>query len=280
MSPFCFVVVNECDPASSPLAAQITQAFLARAASAFQTQLRDHVAPHWPLAAGATFRVGTGASDVGTGEIPDAIVANDPSAPGAMAYHYDTPDGVPDAYSMVDTMSGLGDLTEAMSHEHAEIVGDPNCDQYATVPKGIPLPSGIRAGMQVAREIGDPLQDRSYPIDLGDGLPPIVVSDFALPAYFDVELAGPTSYGEAMGWSPRVLPFGRTPGGYQIARNADGSGETQVFGCVPDWKLARARRGRGRWARRGLIVRPSGRHLGHGAVVVSMAAIRALRGAT
>lgn len=260
----CVAILNEVDPSHSPLAAQITAGWLTRAAAAFQLQLREHVAPYYSYAAGAVVRVCSEPSDLGDAEDPLRIIASDPSAPGAEAYHsFDG--GHPDEFLMTDTVNTLDDVSGAAAHENAETSGDATCDKYVTVPSGITLPTGLVAGMQIALEVSDPLQDRLYPIDLGDSQPPIMVADFVLPPYFDVSLSGPTSYGETRG-GPRLAPFDRTSGGYQIARQGDGSGETQIFGCVPGHKLSRARHPHSRWYRRG--IRVSGSPLGLGAIVL------------
>jgi len=249
----CVVLLNGVPADHSPLAAQLTPDWLARAAAGLQKQLREHVAPAWPYAQGAVVRVGANADDVADSETPCFIVA-DLDDPGAEAYHDDEGNGQPDEYMGLDTMSTLDDLTGALSHENDEVCADPECDQWVTVPTGIDLPRGLTPGMQIAKEPCDPLQDRSYPIDLGDGGAPIMVSDFVLPAYFDLSITGPTSYGEAACGYTRLAPFDRTSGGYQLARNADGSGETQVFGYMPPAKRMKGKHRSSRIYRRGLRI--------------------------
>lgn len=253
----CVVLLNEVPADHSDLAAQITPDWLARAAAGLQKQLREHVAPAWPYAQDAVVRVGSGAADVGDAETPCFIVAN-LDDPGAVAEHSDQADGQPDEYMGIDTVATLDDITGAISHENGEVSGDPGCDQWVTVPDGIDLPSGLlKTGMQIAHEVSDPIQDRTYTIDLGDGGSPIVVADFVLPPYFDLTLSGPTSYGEAACGYARIAPFGRTSGGYQLARNSDGTGETQVFGYMPPHKRMKAKHPSARTYRRGLRVAPS-----------------------
>lgn len=252
----CVVMLNGVPADHSDLAAQLTPAWLARAAAGLQKQLREHVAPAWPYAQGAVVRVGAGADDVADAETPCFIVAN-LDDPNAEAYHADEGNGQPDEYMGLDTVATLDDVTSAIGHENDEVCGDPECDQWVTVPSGIALPNGLTPGMQIAREVCDPIQDRTYPIDLGDGGAPIIVPDFVLPAYFDLTITGPTSYGEAACGLPRLEPFNRTSGGYQLARNADGSGETQVFGYMPPHRRMKARHHSSRTYRRGLRVGPS-----------------------
>jgi hypothetical protein len=267
-APLCLVLVNLTDPSVSPLASQLTAGFLGRAAQAFQIQLQQHIAPWWPYATGATARVASSPTDVGAGETPMFLRVS-LSEPDAIADHYTlTPSGQPAEELGVDTCQTPEDVTSANSHENAEVAGDPETDQMVVVPPGIALPKGLSAGMRIARETCDPLQDRVYPLDLKDGLPPIMLADFVSQAYFDPSLSGPTSWGEAQGLFPRLAPFDRTPGGYQIADNGPGSSESQLFGVIPWWKLERARLGKGRWPKLGIKVHASGRHLGHGAMVV------------
>ena len=255
----CIVLIAQLDNDTSPLAAEITPEFLTRSAAAFQIQLNRDVAPAWPYAVGAVVRAGSGPNDVGTGETPATVVPTLDNAPGAVAYHDDeTPDGQPDEFLALDQCGGPNDVTLAQSHENNEVCSDPECNVWATVPAGLPsYPSGVSAGMQIALENADPVQDRTYPVDPGDGGPPVMCSDFCLPAYFDVAATGPTTQGEALGLLPRIDPFQRSPGGYQIARNADGSGETQVFGTSV--KADRLRAGlhhaNSRAARRGIKTR-------------------------
>lgn len=253
----CVVLLNEVPADHSDLAAQLTPDWLARAAAGLQKQLREHVAPAWPYAQDAVVRVGANATDFGDAETPCHIVAT-LDDPEAEAFHADEDDGQPDEYMGIDTVATTDDITGAIGHENDEVCGDPECDQWVTVPDGIDLPSGLlTSGMQIAREICDPLQDRTYPIDLGDGGPPIIVPDFVLPPYFSVALSGPTSYGEAACGYARLAPFGRTSGGYQLARNGDGSGETQVFGYMPPHRRMKAKHRSSRTYRRGLRIGPS-----------------------
>jgi hypothetical protein len=240
----------------SALAAQITTPTLVRLARALQIQAQSHIAPHgWPNAISATARVLASSSDLAPTDSPAFIVPSLDDAPGAIAYHDDQGTD-PDSYLALDTCNTLADVTTAQSHEWAEIMGDPECTLWVTVPAGLAsYPKGVTAGQQIALELSDPVQDRSYPIDLGGGQPPVMMSDFALPAYFDVTLTGPTTYCEAIGAAPRIEPFQRSAGGYQLVRNGDGTGETQAFGMISPKKLLKAKHPKTRLARRGIKIR-------------------------
>jgi hypothetical protein len=234
-----FVIVS--DPGAALLGSQLTSQWLLRAAAAMQVQLTAHIAPAWPYALGAVVRVASTTTDVQTGEIAMRYVPTLPDAPGAEAYHDDA-GATPDEFLALDTCNTLGDVSVGHSHENAEVAGDPLCNLVVPIPSGIHLPPGLSVGSSLALEIADPVQDRSYPIDLGDGLPPIMVSDFVLPPYFDPTIKGPTTYGEAYCNLAHVDPFGRTSGGYQIVQAPNGN-ESQAFGAVPAHKLEAARRG-------------------------------------
>lgn len=241
MAPFCLALLNETPASHSPLAAELTAAWLAQIAAALQTQLREHIAPVWSYATDAVCRVCAGPTDLGLGEVPMRYLPELPDAPGAIAYHDDA-GGYPDEFLGLDTCSGLDEVGSATSHENAEVCGDPNCDQWAAIT------SGPMTGKELAYELCDPLQDRSYRVG------GMLVSDFVYPAYFDPGLKGPTSYGEDKLGSPRLEPFARTSGGYQIVRNADGTGETQVFGAIPPLRYRRAHHASSRLAKRGIHV--------------------------
>lgn len=238
----------------SALAAQLTPPALARIAAALQIQAQQHVAQYWPNASGAKVRTISDSSELQPTDSPAYIVPTLDDAPGAEAYHDDAGTD-PDSFLALDTVSDVADVTTAQSHENCEIFGDPECNLWKTVPAELPAyPKGVIAGQQIALEISDPVQDRSYAIDLKDGGPVVMVSDFCLPAYFDTSMTGPTTYCEAAGLAPRIEPFQRSAGGYQLVRNADGSGETQAFGRISPAKLVKARHPKSRLARRGIKV--------------------------
>ena len=226
-------LLNLTPPDHSPLAAQMTGAWMIRLARALTIQLQAHVAPHWPGAVGACVEVAASAGDFRPGESPFQFLPSLPDQPGDIAYHYDA-NGVPDAFEAVDTCGTLADLETAASHEACEIPGDPNCDQW------VPRPDG----KQQAVEICDPVQARRYGIDLGDGLPPVQVSDFVLPTYFSSSTIGPTTYLELVGKGAHVDPFAIAQGGYALVRNADG---TEVFGTMTPARALKWAKG---WHRR------------------------------
>ncbi len=242
--PLRVALINRVPASHSALAALLTFGWMQELAASLQVQLQRDVAPFWPYAQDATVRFACSPRDVQPGEVPATIQPTMDDAPGDIAYHDDA-GGLPDEFLASDTCQSLDDLSKALSHENCEVCGDPMCDQWVTLPSGIALPAGVVAGQQVARENCDPIQERSYRI--GE----IAVSDFLTPAYFDPTISGPTSYGETIGL-PRVAPLSCLPGGYWLLRNADGSGESQLFGEFALHKFAKARHPASRLYRHGV----------------------------
>lgn len=214
----CCVIIQEA--ATSPLVAQVTPAWLARCASAVQTQLSRDVAPIY----GGTYgiRVGSGPTDVLPGEMVFSIVDSLPDAPGAVAYHDVNGTEVPVALLALSTCSTLDDVSTAISHEMCETAGDAQCDLWADDGNG----------SEWARELCDAVESNSYPVDMGDGGPPIAVSDFLLPAFFGTGAPAPYNYMASISppqGNPPSAPFATAGGGYQIKRDS-GANETQVQG--------------------------------------------------
>jgi hypothetical protein len=231
-----FVIINE-GTSKSPLASQVTAAWLTRCAAACTVQLNRDVAPEW----GGAYRVRAGASvtDIAAGEIVFALVDELAAAPGDVAYHDVDGKDAPVAFLALTTCSTLDDVSTAISHELCETAGDPACNLWVDDGKG----------SEWARELCDAVESTSYPVDLNDGQPPILVSDFLLQAFFGPFAPAPYSFRAAP-----VLPFQTAAGGYQIKRAA-GLGETQVqahsasrrglkvLGGAHHWSSRPARRG-------------------------------------
>ena len=231
----CIVIINEAT--TSPLADQVTPAWLTSCAGACVDQLMQHVAPVY----GGTYgiRVGNGSSDVQPNEMVFAIVDALPDAPGAIAYHDVNGADVPVAFLALSTCNTLDDVSTAVSHELCETAGDSACDLWADDGQG----------HEWARELCDAVESNSYPIN------GIAVSDFLLPGFFGANDPGPYSFLQAnptMG-TPRGIPsgpFATASGGYQIQRNA-GTGDTQVTGKVREHRMAKVRHWSSRVHRRG-----------------------------
>ena len=242
---FCVVLIQEAS--SSALVSQVTPAWLARCAAACSLQLSRDVCPIY----GGTYgvRVGAGSADVRAGEIVFAIVDALPAAPGAVAYHDVNGQAVPLAFLALSTCNSLDDVSTAISHELCEAAGDLDCNLWAD----------DGSGSEWARELCDAVESNSYPIDIGDGNPPVNVSDFLLPAFFAANSSSPYSYmqGTPMPQTATAgfpsAPFATATSGYQIKR-ASGTGESQVQGSVRALRLGKVGHWSSRTYRRGARV--------------------------
>jgi hypothetical protein len=186
---------------TSPLVPEVT-AQAARICAALNTQALRDVAPLWGSAA-------TGIRALAKDEIPaasesilDVVDTFPPEDGNAEAFHTET-SGKPVLEDALDDATTLADATTSWSHEMIETMGDPSVNREAV---------SFTTGWAYMLEIADPFEQNSYPIDLADGGPPIMVSDFALPSWFDDEGVAPFSYCELQG-----LPGARAPGPFQPA---------------------------------------------------------------
>jgi hypothetical protein len=232
----CCVIIMEAT--ASPLVAQVTPAYLARVAAACAKQLASDVQPIWggPMASQGGFgvRVGSGPTDVQVGEMVFSIVDSLPDAPGAVAYHDVAGNDVPVAFLALSTCNTLADVSTAISHELCETAGDQACNLWCD----------DGAGHEWARELCDAVESASYTVDLGDGQPPMPVSDFVLPSFFAPGAPGPFSkVGTATG------AFKTASGGYQIQR-ASGTGETDVTATEGSKRGALVAAGKHHWSSR------------------------------
>lgn len=235
----CCVIIMEAT--TSPLVAQVTPAYLARVAAACAAQLANDVRPIW---GGPPFgtRVGASPQDVQVGEMVFSIVDSLPDAPGAIAYHDVAGGDVPVAFLALSTCNSLTDVSTAISHELCETMGDAACDLWAD----------DGAGHEWARELCDAVESNSYAVDLEDGQPPIMVSDWLLPAFFAPGGVAPFSFMATMpsptGNAP-AGPFQVAAGGYQIQRQS-GGGETQVTAADGSRRGAIVAAGKHHWSSR------------------------------
>jgi hypothetical protein len=174
-----------------------------------------------------------------------SIVDALPDAPGAIAYHDTAGNDVPVAFLALSTCNTLDDVSTAISHELCETAGDASCDLW--VDDG--------NGTEWARELCDAVESNSYGIDLQDGITPIQVSDFVLPAFFGPRDPGPYCYTQALSLPAKGYPqgpFQTAVGGYQIKRDA-GQNVSQVQGIMSARRFAAAYRKLSRTARRGVV---------------------------
>lgn len=255
------VIVNQ----SSAVNATQAQAI----AMAIQAYLQQDVAPAWAKAlnldpAGVTV---TCADAAAGGAWPLALVDQDPT-PDALGYHED--EGSPSAIvnvgeiiqygGFVLTGSGPGSpsVSSVVAHEAAEMLVDPEADDWVSLPDG----------RSTIKEVCDWVQAMSYPKKLGDGSS-VDVSNFVLPAGFAIPavagaaLAAPYDFLGAL-----TNTFELAPGGYMSVQAADGSvsqvnGDRPV-GHVPKIKLGDElvaltyweRRRAKKWSRASKVARP------------------------
>ncbi len=170
---------------------------------ACRIQMRDHIAPAWARLAPPPGIFYYSSSDQLADEtVGCVVILRDAGVDGAAGLHSiigRKPIGVVDL-----SRSALPSRT--LSHEIAEMYGNPYLDRWYPMPNG----------WEVAAELGDPVQRSQYNIDaeiLGQHRD-VVVSDFVTPAYFDPGASGPRSHQQAVD-----EPFGIAPGGYLVARN-------------------------------------------------------------
>lgn len=244
------MIINEAT--SAPLAGQISIPWLERVAAACAMQLDEDVSSYY---GGGPYgcRIGANAQDVQPGEMVFAIVDSLPDAPGAIAYHDVTGADVPVAFLALSTCNALDDVSTAISHELCETAGDLACNLWAD-----------DGAHEWARELCDAVESNLYPVDLGDGQPPVHVSDFLLPAFFATGAPAPYTHMQAqdMAGSYPSAPFATAAGGYQIQR-ASGTGETQVTAHESSKRGVVVKAGKHHWssrpARRGVKVAPHAR---------------------
>ena len=162
--------------------------------AAMQAYVSQYVAPVW----------GTPAKLVkSNGFLKGAwavVFLENADAPGALAYHELTPDGLPISKVFVKTTLDNGDLVSvSASHELVEMLVDPAINMMTTGPD----PKII-----YAYESADPVEALSFKVN---GIP---MSDFVYPAYFEVfHKAGSVKFDQL---NKVNKPFQILAGGYQI----------------------------------------------------------------
>jgi len=174
--------------------------------AALQVYVDKHVVPIW----------GTPAKLVkSTGHLKGAwaiVFLDNADAPGALAYHDLTPDGLPQSKVFVKTTLANGELVSvSTSHELVEMLVDPAINLLTTGPD----PKTI-----YAYESADPVEALTFKVN---GIP---MSNFVYPSYFEAfHKPGSVKFDE-MGAVTK--PFEMLKGGYQIVFK---SGKwSQVFG--------------------------------------------------
>ena len=207
-------------------------------ATAISLQVAEDVAPAWGIEAPL---VVCGAEPGVDGAPDDWVIhlVDDEAQGGDLGWHAEAgtlPFGV--VYVRPILAAGGGPLlgrgpdapsvASVVSHEVLETLIDLDADDWAPGP-----------GADYALEVCDPVEGVVYQCGGCE------LSDFVLPAWFQVGAPGPWSFrGAAPG------PFELAPGGYAITRGPDGS-ITSLFGDrqPPAWRLGGPRAQRRRHAR-------------------------------
>src|SRR5262249_36117256 len=140
------------------------------------------------------------------------VFLDDADAPGALAYHELTPDGLPISKVFVKTTLDNNDLVSvSASHELVEMLVDPAINLMTTGPD---------AKAVYAYESADPVEALSFKVQA------ILMSDFVTPSYFEVFHAPKSVRFDYM--DKVTKPFEILKGGYQIVfKNGKW---TQTFG--------------------------------------------------
>jgi hypothetical protein len=196
-----FVLIDESTVTAPENGGKLTPTVLEQIAAACELQLNQHVCEEW--GGNAIVRVGAAAA---AGEVPAYILDDLPNAPGAAAYH-DRNKGVPIVFAARTAFTGFttGEepLSEGLSHEFCETVGDPSAAIWVD-----------RAdGTSEAFELCDRLQGTRYDIN------GVVMANFLHKAAFFDEAAGPYDHMSVLRGQTD-----KTVGGYVILRQW-GTGE-------------------------------------------------------
>src|SRR5207253_9731795 len=162
--------------------------------AAMQAYVDKHVAPVWGTPAKLTKT---------TGFVPNQwamVFLDDADAPGALAYHDLTPDGLPLSKVFVRTTIDNGDLVSvSASHELVEMLVDPAINLMTTGPD----PKAT-----YAYESADPVEALSFKVNN------IPMSDFVYPSYFEIiHKPGSVKFDHL---DKVIKPYQLLAGGYQI----------------------------------------------------------------
>lgn len=180
--PMFVVLVNY-----DTLRSDITPAWLERIAAAMTRDLTDSFLPEYGLAA---WSVTTDQSFPG----PRLAIFGKSDVPGALGYHDVGPNGMPygDAFADGET---LDELSETLSHELKELIGDLTVDRWRFTTDG----------KGYAEEACDAVQGSPYRVD------GVLMANHVLQAWYQVGSRGPWDKAGALNEDHAL-----TPGGYVI----------------------------------------------------------------
>lgn len=195
--------------------------------AAVNKQVRDHIAPAWGVDRFVIeYHDGDLASvqaEVPKGDWVFALLDNADQA-GVLGWHWqDDADHIygeyfaePSLKAGSTALGGTYALSATLSHEAAEVLGDPNCNRWRDTGRGF----------AVAEELSDPVEADGYEID------GVRVSNFVLPEWFD-PVASPGERFDYLGRCQR--PFSMTPGGYWV--QAPLGSQQERFAEVATWEV-------------------------------------------
>lgn len=186
----------------------------------------------WPIAVPDINFIPKGATP--TDDAWQLVIADDSPQVGALGYHETTKTNQPIGYCFAksDVQDGSS-WTITAFHELFEMLGDPQINQLVEIDHG--------DGTVEVRpwENCDACEDDSYGygVDVGDGGPQVMVSDFVTPAYFWLT-APPGTLFDFKGHVTQPLQL--LPGGYTLVLQAGSvSGWKQVMAQTKATSLAR-----------------------------------------
>jgi hypothetical protein len=246
-----FVIMDESTAATATpeLGGPLTPALLQQISAALEVYADRDVAFWW--GGQHTVRVGSVTDPPAAGDVVTAIVDSLPDSPTTVAYHTDTGAEIPVIFlsrqQCNSVLVGNGSVSDALSHEIAEVIGDPPCNRYSQQGEDGQGPNGL-----FATEIADPTQEDWYEID------GVSVSNFVLPSFFATGAAAPWTYLGNLDPSKETVtgPFQTAKGGYQITMTAGTNGTvngktvTGSFGR----RWAKVRHWSSRLRRRGIVL--------------------------
>ena len=201
--PTPFVLAVHLDPQ----AGLSSQAFR-RACAALRVQLVRDVAPAWKVPAPIVV-VLDGSHPPPAGAIVLDVVPTITDVPDAQGFHTPIGDGQVDGYISTEGVDEAGAI-ECLGHELIETLVDPSCSEGRSDAQGTWYPL----------EACDAVQGQRYPVDLGDGGPPVMVPNFCLPSWWQANGAKGTAV-DHMGRLDGA--FHLAPEGYAAVTYPDGS---------------------------------------------------------
>ena len=152
------------------------------------------------------------------------VILDNPDHAGALGYHTESPDGKvwgrvfvkPVVDGGGEMLTGSLSVAAVLSHEVIEAYCDPNVNLWAD----------MNNGKMVCFEACDPVESDSYTVLTKSGRN-VSVSNFVLPAWFDVQAAP----GTKLDFMAKVQkPFTMSTGGYMVVFDMNSRQVNNIFG--------------------------------------------------